>query len=111
MSYQAQAMLTGDTVFTGRSLAAAVQQAMTFVNDARPGWVATALAVMRNDADVCSAFIRLNAAGPGIAERVDNGDGTVDQSRVTDADLLALTQANWPVVAGVFNPDDAPTAK
>jgi hypothetical protein len=51
-------------------------------------------------------FNRLAAAGPGIADKADNGDGTVDQSKVTDADLLSLTQANWPTVAGLYFQED-----
>jgi len=33
---------------------------------------------------------------------VDNGDGTIDQSLVLDADLLSLTQANFPTVAALY---------
>jgi len=35
---------------------------------------------------------------------VDNGDGTIDQAKCTDADLLSLTQAHWPTVAELYPP-------
>ena len=109
MSYHAQWQLGNDPVFIGRTQSAAYQQAEVFINDARPDFVATAQAVLRADLDVLSAFTRTAAAGPGIADKADNGDGTIDQSKVTDADLLSLTQANWPVVGGLyFNEDGSP---
>lgn len=106
MSYQAQFQLSNDSDFNGRSQAAAAQQAETYINDTRLDIVALADAVLKADLDILSAFVRANAAGPGIAEKVDLGDGTIDQSLATDADLLSLTQANWPTIAGLyFNAD------
>jgi hypothetical protein len=106
VSYQAQFQLTNDSDFNGRSQAAATQQAAIFKDDQRANYVALSQDVLRGDLDVLSAFVRANAAGPGIADKVDNGDGTIDQAKVTDADLLSLTQANWPVVAGLYFNDD-----
>jgi hypothetical protein len=57
--------------------------------------------VLRGDPAVFDTFVRLNAAGPGIADKVATGDG-IDQSLCTDADLLSLTQANWPTVADLY---------
>jgi len=102
MSYQSQADLAINGNFTSRSIAAATQQADIFIDDQRPNFVATAKAVLRADGDVSLAFVRINAAGPGIADKVDNGDGTIDQSKVTDADLLSLTQANWPLITDLY---------
>lgn len=106
MSYQAQAALEVDGAFTSREIACAVQQADTFRNDQRPDFVAVAEAVLRQDGTVSWTFVRLAAAGPGIADKADNGDGTVDQAKVTDDDLLSLTQAAWPTVAGLYYNDD-----
>lgn len=106
MSYQSIDQLTNDTVFAGRSRAAAVQQAEIFKDDARPSWVAVAGECLKGNGETYLAFTRINAGGPGIGDRVDNGDGTIDQTRVTDADLLSLTQANWPTVAGLYFNDD-----
>jgi hypothetical protein len=102
MSYLSQAQLSDDDVFRRRSRAAAQQQADIYLNDARPNFIALSQAVLRDEAGPVSSFTRLNAAGPDIAEKVDNGDGTIDQAKVTDEDLLSLTQANWPVVAGLY---------
>lgn len=102
MSYQAIDQLTNDVIFAGRSRAATVQQAETFKDDARPDIVAVANDCLRGNGEIYLAFTRMAAAGPGIGDRVDNGDGTIDQSKVEDADLLALTQANWPVIAGLY---------
>lgn len=109
MSYLSIDQLTNDAVFAGRSRAATVQQAETFKDDQRPGYVAVANACLAGRGDIYLAFTRMAAAGPGIGDKADNGDGTVDQAKVTDADLLSLTQAMWPVVAGLyFNADGTP---
>jgi len=109
MSYLAQDQLTQDVTFLGRSRAAAIQQAEIYKDDARPNFVALADAVMRDEGGFAATFTRLAAGGPGIADKVDNGDGTIDQSKVTDPDLLSLTQANWPTIASLyFNDDGSP---
>jgi hypothetical protein len=106
MSYQTQAALEADYWFQQRTRATAIQQADTFKDDQRPNYVAVAEAVLRDEAGPTQAFTRLGAAGPGIADKVDNGDGTIDSANVTDADLLSLTQANWQVVAALYFNDD-----
>jgi hypothetical protein len=106
MSYQSQDLLFYDPAFQGRSRSCATQQAGTFQNDQRPNYVATAKAVLRGEDEILTAFIRLNAAGPGIADKVEQPNGSIDQSLVTDADLLSLTQAGWPVVAGLYFSED-----
>ena len=102
MSYLAIDQLAGDAVFGGRNRAACVQQAEIFKDDARPDFVALADAVLLDAGGITATFTRLAAAGPGIGDTADNGDGTIDQAKVLDADLLAATQANWPVVAGLY---------
>lgn len=106
MSYQAQDQLTYDPVFQGRVRSCAVQQAHIYKDDARPDFVALANNVMRGNPDAMNAFITLSAAGPGIADKADNGDGTIDQSKITDEDFLALIQANWQTVAGLYFNED-----
>ena len=109
MSYQAQAQLNDDMWFAARNRSVAVQQAEIFKDDARPDWVSVANECLRGNGEIYLAFTRIAAGGPGIADKADNGDGTIDQSKITDADLLSLTQANWPVVAGLyFNQDGTP---
>jgi hypothetical protein len=102
MSYQTQAALTGDPDWIGRCFAAATEQANGYRNDARPDWVALAEAVQRGESDKLSTFVRLDAAAPGVGDQVDNGDGTIDQAKVADAELLSATQAVWQVIAPLY---------
>jgi len=95
VSYQSQAQLETDYWFQVRSRAAAIQQAAQFDDQ-------LSAQIRRDDRGPAAAFTRLNAAGPGIADKADNGDGTVDHTKITDDDLLALTQANWPIVASLY---------
>lgn len=106
MSYQSQAQLNDDAMFQARNRSVAQQQATTYINDARPNFVALAKSVLKAEAETSVAFARYAAAGPGIADKVDIGDGTVDQTQVTDADLLSLTQANWPTIATLYFAED-----
>jgi hypothetical protein len=78
------------------------EQAAVFKDDARPDMAALADEVLRASGTTNLAFIRMTAAAPGIAEKVDLGDGAIDQSLVTDADILATVQAVWPTVAALF---------
>jgi hypothetical protein len=100
MSYRSQDQLTGDVGFQGRVRACSVQQAGIFVNDARPDYVALAHDVLRGGRG--PDFTRVAAAGPGVAESVDIGNGIIDSSLVTDEALLSLVQGNWPVVAALY---------
>jgi hypothetical protein len=106
MSYQAIDLLSQDAIFGGRIRACTVEQAESFKNDARPDWVAVAKACLTGDGTITNAFTRLSASGPGIGNKVDNGDGTIEQANVTDQDILALTQANWPTVANLYYNED-----
>jgi hypothetical protein len=86
-----------------------VEQADSYINDQRPDFVAVAQSVLKGFSNELDAFVRLAAAGPGISDKVDIGDDSIDQTAVTDADLLSLTQASWQVVAGLyFNTDGTP---
>jgi hypothetical protein len=102
MSYQSQAALEADYWFQQRNRAVVIQQADVYKDDQRPDWQALAAAIMRDEAGPWSTFVRLAAAGPGIADKVDTGGGAIDSALVTDDDLLALTQANWPTIAALY---------
>jgi hypothetical protein len=109
MSYQSQAQLEADYWFQQRARATAIQQAYIFKDDQRQSWKSVAEGILRDDSGLSATFIRLDAAGPGIADKVDNGDGTINQENVTDGDLLSLTQASWPIVSDLyFNEDGTP---
>ena len=105
MSYQDQADLVTDGKFSQRVHACATEQSEIFKDDARPNYVALANAVMKSDGDALGAFVNLTAAAPGIAEKAATDNG-IDQSQVTDDDLLASVQALWPVVAGLYFTDE-----
>jgi len=102
VAYQAQSQLENDVDFQQRDRAVCIEQANTYRNDQRPDFVAVAEGILRNQAELFGCFVRLASSGPGIADKVDNGDGTIDSANVTDADLLSLTQAAWPTVAGLY---------
>lgn len=106
MTYLAQSQLEGDPDFQRRVRAVNTQQASTYIDDAAADIEACAEAILRDAPGPQQALLRMAAAGPGIADKVDLGNATVDQSLVTDEDLLALTQANWPVVAALYYDTD-----
>lgn len=110
MSYEAIYQLTNDQTFGGRVTAAATEQAETFTNDGRPDIAATAGDVLRGYGPVVNTFIRMAAAGPGIAEAADPDDtGRVDQSLIGDPDLLSLVQSQFPTVASLYyDPEGVP---
>lgn len=108
-NYLAQSQLEQDPTFQLRIRAVNTEQSQIFIDDGRPDIAACAKAVLRDDSGPGATLLRLAAAGPGIADKVSTGDGTIDQSLVTDADLLALTQANFPHTAALyFNTDGSP---
>ena len=106
MSYQAIDQLTNDAEFGGRVRACTVQQAESYKDDQRPDFVAVANACLVGTGEIYNTFTRLEAAGPGIADQADNGDGTIDQAKVDDADLLSMTQSFWQVVASLYYSED-----
>ena len=82
------------------------------MNDQRLDMAACAGAVLRDDPGPGSTLLRLAASAPGIADEANNGDGTIDQSKVTDGELLSITQANFPTVAHLyFDSEGAPVGK
>lgn len=108
MSYETQATLEADDAFQQRNRAVTVQQAQFFGSQegAAADSLALCAAVLRDDPGPWQTFVRLAAAGPGIADKVDTGDGGVDSSLVTDEELLSLTQANWPTVTSLYFASD-----
>jgi hypothetical protein len=105
MSYHAQDQLTFDLTFTGRVRSCSVQQADIFKADARPDFVALANDVLGGDGEKTNTFTRLAAAAPGLADKATTEDG-VDQSLITDEDVLSTVQANWQVVAALYYATD-----
>lgn len=106
MSYHTQSLLETNPDFQRRVLSVNLQQADYYRNAAGLDQKALAESVLRNEPGPQQTLLRMDAGAPGIADKVDNGDGTIDQTLVTDADLLSLTQANWPIVAGLYFAED-----
>jgi hypothetical protein len=101
VTYQSQAELENDGTFQQRNRASTMQQAETFKDDTRADIRAVADNIIRDEMGLWVVFVRLAAGGPGIADKVETPNG-IDQALVTDADLLSLTQANWPTVAELY---------
>lgn len=102
MSYLAIDNLTTDIWFQARVRACATQQAATFRDDARAHFVALASDVIRGNGAPILVFLRIAAGAPGHADKATDAEGKVDQSLVTDADILAVVQPNWEAVALLF---------
>jgi hypothetical protein len=102
VSYQAQWLLTYDDPFTARSRAAIINQATIFKDDARPDIATLAESLLRGGAAQFGTFQSLLGAAPGFADKADNGDGTVDSSKIADAEILSAVQADFPTVAALY---------
>jgi hypothetical protein len=105
MSYQSETQLANDQAFQHRVSACCTQQADTFKDDARADFVALANSVLRVEGKAMPSFYAIAAAAPGFADDVDQGDGTIDSSVITDLQILAVVQNNWQVIAGLYFDD------
>lgn len=106
MSYTIVDQLTLDVDFGGRVRACVTEQSNVFKDDTRPDLVALADDCLRGAPLPILAFIRLTAAGPGIAARATGEDGNVEQANVEDPDILALVQGTFPLVAHLYFDQD-----
>jgi hypothetical protein len=107
MSYQSQWALTYDDPFVSRCRACLTQQANIFKDDARPDFVALATSILRQDnGSIMVTWQSALGAAPGLADEADNGDGTVDSSKITDQEILSNVQAMWPAVAALYFTSD-----
>jgi hypothetical protein len=109
VSYQVIFQLSNDSSFRGRVQSSANEQASTFINDARPDFVALSQEILRGLGRSIDTFTRWCAAAPGVADSADNGDGTITQSKVEDQTILTVVQGQWEQVANLYyNPDGSP---
>lgn len=88
MSYQDQAELLGDGVFTQRVAVCTVEQAQVFINDERPEYQGFARHVITS-----------GSAGPMPVNVVARPGMTADSS---DADIVAAVQYCWPLVGAGY---------
>lgn len=104
MSYLAQAELRVDGPLQARTVACVFEQATIYTDDGRPDIAALADLHLRDSTTVLGVWMPFVAAAPGFADHESSED-------ITDADLLAAVQADWPKVASVFyNADGTPIA-
>ena len=110
MSYLSQWQLQNDDGFVSRSRAAITNQSVIFKDDTRAdiSGLADSLLTAANPQETLT-FLAMLAASPGFADVVDNGDGTVDSSKVDDNQILAAVQAEFPTVAALFHTDTGGT--
>lgn len=104
MSYMSQTRLASDTDFISRCAAVLIEQSLIFKDDGRPDIAALAYALLRGDTTGAyrRVFVAVLAAAPGFAADAELPNGGVDASEISDAELLAATQAAYPTVAALF---------
>lgn len=111
MSYLSQWRLAADDEFNSRCRAAMVQQADVYKDDDRGDISALAVSLLTAaNPQEGLTFVGMLAAAPGFGDKVDQGDGTVNSSLISDAEILAAVQADWPTVAGLFYAGDGTPA-
>jgi hypothetical protein len=102
MTYLAQSKLESDPAFSARCRAALTEQSLVFKDSQLPDLQALAGDLLRNAGAPTGTFLRMLAGAPGFADEVDVGDGQINSSLVSDANLLAAVQADFPVVAALY---------
>jgi|SRR5882672_1319073 len=110
MSYQSQWLLTYDDGFVSRSRSCITQRSMIYKDDERPTFVALAQSLLKQDnPSEMITFQSMLANAPGFADEVDNGDGTIDSTKIQDGEIQAAVDSDFPVVADLYyNADGTP---
>lgn len=109
MSYQSQAQLTADLEFQQRTRSCMFQQAQNQFAGGDPPVAALSDDILKSRPDVMLTFHNMICAAPGLADQVEQEDGTIDQKLILDAEILANTQALFPQVAALYyNSDGSP---
>lgn len=110
-TYHVQHILANGSDFNPRVAMCCVEQSEIFINDARAQFISLSKALLKNDGDIQYAFVRICAAGPGMAAKADTGQMNdtgqpiIDQTQITDEDILSSVQANFPTVAALYFDD------
>lgn len=99
MSYLTQALLTESVDFGRRSRSCANQQANVYMADQRPNFVSLARAIIMGEPAPTVTLLTAIAYGPQFDQMVDNGDGTIDQSKVSDAAIQSRCDYVWEEVS------------
>lgn len=125
MTYTAIDALTVSPQFRGRIAACCLEQSMTYRDDQRPSWQAMAQDFILGSGLALNTFVRLAAVAPGFAAAAAGHEPTlpgpeaaeaatpapfaIDQSRITDPEILALVQSVWGDVADTHFPPEVKT--
>lgn len=110
-TYQVMDRLANASDFNPRVTMCCVEQSEVYLNDGRAQFVSLAKALLKADGPIQYAFIRICAAGPGLAAKADTGESNelgqpiIDQSQISDEDILAAVQADFPTVAALYFDD------
>lgn len=100
MSYLTQALLTEDVNFGRRSRSCMNQQANVYMADQRPNFVSLARAIITGEpVGPTSTMLTAIAYGAQFDQIVDNGDGTIDQTKIKDADIQSRCDYVWEEVS------------
>lgn len=107
MSYLTYALLTEDVDFGRRSRSCIFQQATYFLKDDSQTAQVHAMcgALLKSEPAPTVGMLQAIAAGPNFDVEVDNGDGTIDSSKVQDEEILSQCQAMLPEIAALYFDD------
>lgn len=110
-TYHVMYILADQSDFNPRVAFCCQEQSETYINDGRPAFVSLSKALLKGDNSIQQTFVRICVAGPGVAAKADTGEMNdigqpiVDQTLISDGDILASVQANFPTVASLFFDD------
>lgn len=104
MSYLTYALLTESVDFGRRSRAAINQHANANTDQTGSPTDRLAVDLLKQQGEQMTLMLNAICAGPDFDVIVDNGDGTIDQSKITDEQILAHTQQMFTEVAKIFYP-------
>lgn len=102
MTLQAQWNLTYNDPFRSRSRACLTNEAAVFGVGTVPGEVKLAQDILLEDAQKISTFLTILAGYQDFDVLADNGDGTVDSTKITDDQIKAAVDDLFPTVADLF---------
>jgi hypothetical protein len=108
MSYLTYALLTEDVNFGRRSRACINQRSATHVEDSNQAIATLAIDLLKMEPSQTSVMLNAICAGPDFDTIIDNGDGTIDSTKISDDMIMAHTHDMFEVVAQIFYPDLMP---
>jgi len=95
MSYATRAALGFDASFRDRCIVCAREQALVYKDDADPAVAALADSILENGGNA-QGLVDLVIVSPNFVD-------VEDSATIADIDILAATQATWPVYAAAVH--------